>query len=365
MNVLGFSTGLLLALLATLMAVFAICFFLSRQSSIKIKLINCGLNSLTTLFCIEVFYVSQGLIPPLEYVQGQAATEGVTTLNDWVSSALVSYGDLYVSWALLMLCVFASYFVKRSAAEQDHTVKEYFYDHFGASGATAVLLTSLFYNFVAIPGYFDNQIEIFDKILFRGIIPFITVGLFFWVIINVIMLARRIIFQRTQDLHIKHGFEANLMHETLDNVSDHSALKRRLIEVVNITGEQPLDLGEYTQLIEQQAEMEREEIAVSTLYLHTAMWAIPVLGFLGTVWGIAEAVSNLIPLLKGMSASELGGSQLADSLAGLGVAFDTTLVALTLSLPAMALISLLEKSAFEDMLVRNRVILEHVRDLHT
>lgn len=365
MNVLGFSTGPLLALLTGLLSVFAICYFLSRQSSRNIRLMNCALASLTTLFCIEVFYVSQGLIPPLEYVQGQTATEGLTTLNDWVSTAHVNYGDLYMSWALLLACIFGAYFVKRSAVEQDHTVKEHFYDHFGASGATAVLLTSMFYNFVVIPGYFDNQIEIFDKILFRGIIPYITVGLFFWVLINIVMLARRIIFQRKQDLYIKRGFESDQMHETLSSAHQRSALKRRLQEVVYITGEQPLDLSEYTQLVEQQAEMEREEIAVSTLYLHTAMWAIPVLGFLGTVWGIAESVANLIPLLKDMSASELGGNQLADSLAGLGVAFDTTLVALTLSLPAMALISLLEKSAFEDMLVRNRLILEHVRDLQS
>lgn len=363
MNILGLSASLFLAIFTGLGLVIAIAFFLSRQSSPKIRALNSALAGLTSLFCLDVFYVCQGLIPPLTYVQGQPQQSGITTLNDWVSSASVSFGDLYISWALLIVCIFCSYFVKRSAVEYDHTVKEYFYDHFGASGASAVLLTSLFYTFIAIPAYFDSGLEIFDKILFRGIIPYITVGLFFWVLINIVLLARRVLFQRQQDLSIKQGFSSAHINQTLAQASEHSALKRRLQEVVTLTGDKPLELSEYTQLIEQQAEMEREEIATSTLYLHTAMWAIPVLGFLGTVWGIAEAVSNLIPLLKDMSASELGGSQLADSLAGLGVAFDTTLVALTLSLPAMALISLLEKSAYEDMLVRNRVVLEHVRDL--
>jgi biopolymer transport protein ExbB/TolQ len=367
MNVFYFSAAPLLAVLALVAIVFAVSFALSRHAGLQTRLMGSGLMSLTTLFCIETFTVTDGLIPPQDYVQGQASSSGSNVLNDWVSSAAVNMGDLYMAWVLVLACVISAYYVKRSESSQKPASRAHFYDHFGPSAAVAVVFTSVFYIYFVIPGYFDSNIVLLDKILFRGIIPYITVGLFFWVILNIILLARQVIFQRQQDQHIENGFENAVENAdkqaTLDCASHRSSLKCRIEELGKMTGDTPLDLTQYTQIVDQQAELEREEVTVSILYLHTAMWAIPVLGFLGTVWGIAEAVANLTPLLKGLSASELGGSQLADSLSGLGVAFDTTVVALSLSLPAMGLISLLEKAAFEDMLVRNRLILRHVREL--
>jgi len=57
------------------------------------------------------------------------------------------------------------------------------------------------------------------------------------------------------------------------------------------------------------------------------IWAIPILGFLGTVVGITLAIANLSP-------QQLEGS-LATVVAGLGVAFDTTALALGLSMVLM------------------------------
>ena len=61
-------------------------------------------------------------------------------------------------------------------------------------------------------------------------------------------------------------------------------------------------------------------------------WAIPILGFLGTVLGIsltAEGINEMV-----VSQSGLGGfsEELGAALSPLGIAFDTTLVALSLSL---------------------------------
>jgi len=56
------------------------------------------------------------------------------------------------------------------------------------------------------------------------------------------------------------------------------------------------------------------------------IWAIPIMGFLGTVIGITEAIANLSPTqLENISAV----------VAGLGVAFDTTATALALSMVLM------------------------------
>lgn len=57
------------------------------------------------------------------------------------------------------------------------------------------------------------------------------------------------------------------------------------------------------------------------------VWAIPILGFLGTVVGITLAIANLSP--------EALETSLPDVTAGLGVAFDTTAMALGLSIILM------------------------------
>ncbi|MFT4927891.1 MAG: biopolymer transport protein ExbB/TolQ [Phenylobacterium sp.] len=367
MNVFYFDRAGLLTVMVIVAFVFFVSYLLSRQPSTSARRLSSLLLALATLFCIETLWVTWSLIPAQAYAEGKSLLNTGAVLHDRVSASGVSMGDLYISWALALGCLISAYFVRRSGPKIDHPHQREFYDHFAGNGVLAIVLTSMFYMYTVIPGYFDSQILLFDKILFRGPIPYITVGLFIWVMLNVVLLARQIIFQRKQDFHIQSGFnnhaEQGAKQAAIDSASHQSALKFRIEQINQIGEAKSLNLSEYAQLVSQQSEMERDEIDSSILYLHTAMWAIPVLGFLGTVWGIAEAVANLIPLMKGLSAANLGGSQLADSLAGLGVAFDTTLVALSLSIPAMALISLLEKSAYEDMLVRNRIILKHVREL--
>ena len=58
--------------------------------------------------------------------------------------------------------------------------------------------------------------------------------------------------------------------------------------------------------------------------VRTVTWAVPILGFLGTVVGITLAIANIDPAGLGESLGEVTG--------GLAVAFDTTALALTLSL---------------------------------
>jgi len=58
--------------------------------------------------------------------------------------------------------------------------------------------------------------------------------------------------------------------------------------------------------------------------IRTITWAIPILGFLGTVIGITMAIANITPDQLESSMSEVTG--------GLAVAFDTTALSLTLSM---------------------------------
>ena len=81
--------------------------------------------------------------------------------------------------------------------------------------------------------------------------------------------------------------------------------------------------------------------------LQGLIWAIPVLGFIGTVLGLSEAIGQFGTLLQ--SAGELSevkdGLQLVTS--GLSTAFETTLVALVAALGIQLWLVALKKAEEE------------------
>jgi len=86
------------------------------------------------------------------------------------------------------------------------------------------------------------------------------------------------------------------------------------------------------------ADLAIEGLTASYSFVRTITWAIPILGFLGTVIGITMSLASL----------KFDPSQLADSfeqaLVGLGIAFDTTALALTLSLGLVFATYLVERA---------------------
>ncbi len=79
-------------------------------------------------------------------------------------------------------------------------------------------------------------------------------------------------------------------------------------------------------------------------------WAVPILGFIGTVLGIslaADGIRNIVGSQAGLSGLS---SDLGAAIAPLGIAFDTTLIALSLSV-VLTLIQTLVQRAEESALV--------------
>lgn len=72
------------------------------------------------------------------------------------------------------------------------------------------------------------------------------------------------------------------------------------------------------------AELAGERLHESYALVRTITWAVPIIGFLGTVIGITLAIANVTPEQLDTSLSQVTG--------GLAVAFDTTALALSLSL---------------------------------
>jgi biopolymer transport protein ExbB/TolQ len=79
------------------------------------------------------------------------------------------------------------------------------------------------------------------------------------------------------------------------------------------------------------ADMDAERRHDSYALVRLVVWAIPILGFLGTVIGVTMAIGTLSPEVLAGSSKE-GMGDLTD---GLAVAFDTTTVALSLSIVLM------------------------------
>lgn len=72
------------------------------------------------------------------------------------------------------------------------------------------------------------------------------------------------------------------------------------------------------------AELTADRLHQSYALVRTITWAVPILGFLGTVIGITIAIANVTPEQLDTSLTEVTG--------GLAVAFDTTALALALSI---------------------------------
>jgi biopolymer transport protein ExbB/TolQ len=79
---------------------------------------------------------------------------------------------------------------------------------------------------------------------------------------------------------------------------------------------------------------EKDESSMETSFaqLNGFLWAIPVLGFIGTVLGLSQSLSNFGSLLD--DSNDVGGivSSLKQITGGLSTAFETTLVALVIAL---------------------------------
>ncbi len=84
-------------------------------------------------------------------------------------------------------------------------------------------------------------------------------------------------------------------------------------------------------MMSSQSDIDANNVSSSYTPLRVLIWAIPTMGFIGTVLGISLAVSELAGSLGGGDLSKLEAS-LQGMFGGLGTAFNTTLVALVMSM---------------------------------
>ena len=154
------------------------------------------------------------------------------------------------------------------------------------------------------------------KIIDRGIIPPITLTIFFWGLLLIMVKWLMVVNEKRQK---KNNSYLDILYQRVNNTSEDSSKNKEV--ALNLLWNQ-----------------------FESFYTlpHYINWAIPILGFIGTVLGISLATEQLGIALSDNTTES--GQVLSLALTPLGIAFDTTLIALSLSIVLALLQTLLYRS---------------------
>ena len=191
-----------------------------------------------------------------------------------------------------------------------------------------------------------------------GTIPYWTVFFSVWALAILFVKSRKLKFQRKalQYKVIPNDVDFVLSAANVDNVVDRIyqivdepkyfiLFNRIVVALANLRNLGRV--GDVGEILDSQAES--DEAALETSYSLVAgfVWAIPVLGFIGTVLGLSEAIGGFGTVLQQTEKM----SEIKDALrlvtAGLEKAFVTTLIALVAALFIQLWITFLKKSEQE------------------
>ena len=276
LNICSISLMLLLAIVAALA--------LGRQLFSQVQIIDLSWQLLSLLLCLALG--ANAILIRRQHLQQQISQQSY----EHSIQKIFAGPSLTISFALAVLCTLLSLLLLVNFASQ--------------STLAAIL-------------------EV--KMLARGIIPPVSLLLFYW---GILLLAGKYLgdLQLLRDLNSDNSPLLGLGAE-LKNESE----QQRMVMLLWQSNESFYSLPQYLN------------------------WAIPILGFIGTVLGIslaAESISDVISATQGALSDSL-----AQAIAPLGIAFDTTLIALSLSVILVLLQTLLRRFEEKQFIVlENRII---------
>jgi biopolymer transport protein ExbB/TolQ len=232
------------------------------------------------------------------------------------------------------------------------------------SFAAACLLTALFFGLLALlrsellfkaPSQIDLISVKTAIFLDRGVTPYFIIFLTAWSMSIIGVKSKKLKLQR-RSLNINvvphaHNFELThqsalhvleRLHELVDN-PQHFVLLSRIERALSGLKNVGL-ISEVDNVLRSQAQNDDDHLESSYSLLRGFIWAIPVLGFIGTVLGLSGSIGNLGKLLSTDAEMENISDALIPVTNNLSVAFDTTLLALVCSLVVHLLMTQLKKS---------------------
>ncbi|RMG39194.1 MAG: hypothetical protein D6725_05680 [Planctomycetota bacterium] len=199
--------------------------------------------------------------------------------------------------------------------------------------------------------------ELFYK---RGWVPFALVFLMSWSAAILVLKWRKLSIQKETMLFdlLPTSIARDITPENIDAFVEHinglpteaadSFLVNRVLrglEHFRVTR----NSAEVAARMATQSDIDANAVASSYTILKVFIWAIPILGFIGTVIGISAAVGGFSGSMDAAQDIAVLKQSLNNVTSGLSTAFDTTLVALVMSMLVMFPTSSLQK-AEEDLL---------------
>jgi len=224
------------------------------------------------------------------------------------------------------------------------------------SGLLGAIATAMFFGLLQVPGLAGSSFSaVFTE---RGPTQYAVVFLFFWSLAILALKWLKLRFQwRSLDVRVipnEPGFVLSTatVDRVLDHIHDcvddprHFVLFNRI--VVALANLRNLGhVGDVDDILRSQASQDESAMETSYALVQGFVWAIPVLGFIGTVLGLSGAIGKFSGVLG--DAGDIGQitSALKGVTGGLATAFDTTLVALVAALIVQLLMTVLKKGEEE------------------
>jgi len=106
-------------------------------------------------------------------------------------------------------------------------------------------------------------------------------------------------------------------------------------------------VSDVDEMLRSHADLDESSVETSYSLLRGFIWAIPVLGFIGTVMGLSVAIGGFGDVLSKTSDPTALAESLKGVTGGLSTAFETTLLALLFALVLQLLVTFLHKSEEE------------------
>jgi biopolymer transport protein ExbB/TolQ len=219
--------------------------------------------------------------------------------------------------------------------------------------AACLITVGYFTALIYLAGSWDAAKPYARIFLERGPTQYVATAFFFWALCMLWMKSRKIDFQRRAfDLPIMPADPAfsltpetardvlHRLHELVDHPGQFAVLNRieRALSNLDNIG----NTADVTAILKIQSENDEAQVSSSYGLVNGLLWAIPVLGFIGTVLGLGQAIGAFGITLAQDGNLEGIKSSLSLVTAGLSTAFDTTLVALVMALILQLLVSFLQ-----------------------
>lgn len=219
--------------------------------------------------------------------------------------------------------------------------------------AAALITGAVFIGLCHVPASV-RSLKAVAMILERGWTPYAMVALFVLALVILFIKWRKLAFQEKafQVELIPAGNNFALTSETAldviktlnESVDDprrfvlFNRIERALLNLKNVG-----NVSDVSEMLRAQAENDESHMDSSYGLLSGIIWVIPILGFIGTVVGLSGAIGGFGAVLNTDASVSSLRESLAPVTSNLGIAFDTTFVALVLAMVVQLLMTLLRK----------------------